>query len=103
MSVICSVAGTTDLGLKKSTAKNEEQRNVRHSLHPAPTHTRLPRGIARLPRGIAVNARTELIETRIRHHGAADVGVNGAEGVIRRQRLRGLGQQVEKRRFSDIG
>ena len=43
------------------------------------------------------------VEARIGHRHLADIGLDGAEGIIRRLRRRRRGQRVEERRFADIG
>ena len=47
--------------------------------------------------------RRQLVEPRIRHGHVADIGLDGAEGIVRRLRRRGLRQRVEQRRLADIG
>ena len=42
-------------------------------------------------------------EPRVGHLDDADVGLDGAERIVRRLRRRGFGQRVEKRRFADVG
>ena len=44
----------------------------------------------------------DLVEAGVGHGDAADVGLDGAEGIIRRLRRGGLGQGIEKRRFADV-
>ena len=44
----------------------------------------------------------DLVEPRVGHGDAADVGLDRAERIVRRLRRRGLGQGIEKRRFADV-
>ncbi len=46
--------------------------------------------------------RGKLIEPRVGHGNFADVGLDGAEGIVRGFRGRGLGQGVEEGRFADV-
>ncbi len=43
------------------------------------------------------------VETRLRHRHVADIGFDGAEGIVGRLRRRRLGQGVEQGRLADIG
>ena len=44
----------------------------------------------------------ELVEARIRHRHRADIGLDGAERIVRRLRRRRFRQRVEQGRFADI-
>ena len=46
--------------------------------------------------------RRDLVEPRVGHGDAADVGLDRAERIVRRLRRGGLGQSIEKRRFADV-
>src|SRR6202012_5692835 len=43
------------------------------------------------------------VQTRIGHRHIADIGLDGAEGIIGRLRRRRLGQRIEERGLADIG
>ena len=47
--------------------------------------------------------RRKLAQPRIGHRHLADIGLDGAERIVRRLRRRGLGQGVEERRLAHIG
>ena len=42
------------------------------------------------------------VEARIGHRDLADIGLDGAEGIIGRLRRRRRGQRIEQRRFADV-
>ena len=45
----------------------------------------------------------EFVETRVGHGDHADVGVDGAEGIVGGLRLAGAGDRIEQGGFSDVG
>ena len=44
----------------------------------------------------------QLIEPRVGHGDVADIGLDGAEGIIRGLRRRGLRERVEEGRLADV-
>ena len=42
------------------------------------------------------------VQPLVRHRHPADIGIDGAERVVRRRRCRGRGQRIEQGRLADI-